>query len=760
MTERHRLTVVAAVAAALASAASAHAQTPPAADAQSDTGRKSGAILEEVMVTARRQTEPLQDVPLSVTAFDDDRLQELRISDRTALADYTPSLFTITGGYPREFAYFALRGQGPAFGTVPGVVNYFAEVPNLVSIDGRVGTYFDLENVQVLAGPQGTLFGKNATGGNILFEPARPVNASEGYVRLEYGNYNDRRIEGAVNVPMADGKVLLRVAGDVGRRDGYTKDVGPNFPGRDYDNLDYDSLRVGLTLRPFEGFENYTLLRYYKSDNNGPGTVLTAINPAFTPLIGLFFPQVDNLVPEQEARGPRKVSYDISEFSKTEYWQAINQTTYDVSKSLTLKNIISYSEFRDHYGYDYDATPLPLAGQSSRDIPVLAPNFFTEELQLQGTAFDDSMKFVAGAYMDRMTWEDPAGIQEYTFFPVSVLVGTVSAFFTQENHSEAIFGQTTFDLGHYTPSLMGLSLTTGLRYTWEHSFTSTTIIAPPAVEGSVDDDYLSYNVTLDYDINPHVHTYVTARDAYKSGGVNGPVPEDSAFRTFPAEQLSDVEIGLKSQFSTDSVEFRANIAAYRGDYQDIQRTTTENVDGVLLNVTRSAAEGRIEGVEFTGTLGTAIGLTLNGSYSYIDSEYTKVNDDSAAAILEGAPFPYTPKNKYSVGASYDTQLGSWAKLVLSANYAHQSEVSTAQSNQSFYKYLPAYGSLTAGIDLKDVAGRPLDIGLFMSNATDETKPVGVLDQYATGPSGTVGLTYMEPRMYGVRIGYRFGASER
>jgi iron complex outermembrane receptor protein len=759
MSEHPRLTVVAAVAAALASAAAANAQTAAAGDPQSATVRKPGTILEEVIVTARRQAEPLQDVPLSVTAFDDARLQELRIADRTALADYTPSLFTITGGYPREFAYFALRGQGPAFGSVPGVVNYFAEVPNLVSIDGRVGTYFDLENIQVLAGPQGTLFGKNATGGNILFEPARPVNASEGYVRAEFGNYNDRRIEGAINVPMADGKVLLRVAGELGQRDGYTKDVGPNFAGRDYDNLDYDSLRVGLTLRPFEGFENYTLLRYYESDNNGPGTVLTAINPVFTPLIGLFFPQVDNLVPEQEARGPRKVSYEIDEFSKTEYWQVINQTSYEFSESLTLKNILSYSEFRNNYGYDYDASPLPLAGQSSRNIPTTAPNFFTEEFQLQGSAFDDSMTYVAGAYMDRMTWDDPSGIQEYTVFPASVLIGTLAAHLDIENHSEAIFGQTTFDLGHYSPGLAGLSLTTGLRYTWEHSFSSTTIFAPPApttAAGSVDSDYLSYNVTLDYDITPNVHTYITARDAYKSGGFNGPVPEGSPFRTFPPEKLTDVEIGLKSQFSTDSVEFRANIAAYRGDYQDIQRTTPEDVGGIVLNVTRSAAEGRIQGVEFTGTMGTLFGLTLNGSYSYIDSEYTKVTDDSAEAILEGAPFPYTPQDKYSIGASYDTQLGSFARLVLSANYAHQSEVSTAQTNQSFYKYLPAYGSMTAGIDFKDVAGRPLDVGFFMSNVEDVARPVGVLDQYVTGPSGTVGLTYMEPRMYGVRIGYRFG----
>ena len=109
MSERHHLTVVAAVAAALASAASAHAQTSPDGTPQSETAQRSAGILEEVMVTARRQSEPLQEVPLSVTAFDDDQLQVLRISDRTALADHTPSLFTITGGYPREFAYFALR---------------------------------------------------------------------------------------------------------------------------------------------------------------------------------------------------------------------------------------------------------------------------------------------------------------------------------------------------------------------------------------------------------------------------------------------------------------------------------------------------------------------------------------------------------------------------------------------------------------------------------------------------------------------------
>jgi len=361
---------------------------------------------------------------------------------------------------------------------------------------------------------------------------------------------------------------------------------------------------------------------------------------------------------------------------------------------------------------------------------------------------------VAGAYMDRQTWDDPAGIEDYVTFPA----GTIPAYFTFRNNSDAVFAQATFDLGRYVQSLAGLSLTTGLRRTWEDSFTRTVIIAPPAAEGDVDSDYTSYNVTLDYDISSNVHTYVTARDAYKSGGVNGPVPGSSPYRTYDPEKLTDVEIGLKAEFATDNFEVRANIAAYRGDYDDIQRTTAEYIPefDVFLNVTRSAAKGRIQGVEFNGMLGTVFGLTLLGSYSYIDSEYTKVADANAGAILDGAPFPYTPEHKYSVGARYERQLASIGTLVLSANYAHQSKVSTAQTNQSYYKYLPGYGLLTVGIDLNDIGGQPLDVGFFMSNATDETEPVGVLDQYATGPSFATALTYTEPRMYGIRIGYRFG----
>jgi iron complex outermembrane receptor protein len=444
-------------------------------------------------------------------------------------------------------------------------------------------------------------------------------------------------------------------------------------------------------------------------------------------------------------------------FQRPKYWQVINQSSVELTDNIKLRNIVSYSQFRNRYAYDYDATPFPLAGQSSQSYDTNAPNYFTEELQLQGTAFGSAVDFSVGGYLDRQSWHDPAGIETFYQFPVGTLLPPAQAFFTQTNKSEAVFGQATVDLGKVSPSLTGLSFTGGLRYTWEHSFVSQTI-GGQTVAGDADSDYLSYTATLDYNLSQGVHAYITARDAYKSGGVNGPVPVGSNFRTFPPEKLSDVELGLKSQFKIGGVDVRANIAAYRGIYDNIQRTTVETLmtpaGPLLLNVTRSAAKGKIQGLEFNGSIVPVRGLTINGSYSYIDAKYTKVTDASAGAILTGSPFPYTPKHKFSIGGTYEAPVGV-GDLALSANYVRQTKVSTAQTNASFYRYLPAYGVLNAGIDLRNVGGMPLDIGLFGTNLTKVAKPVGVLDGYNTS-IGIVGLTYTEPRMYGIRVGYRFG----
>jgi iron complex outermembrane recepter protein len=740
-----------ALAAALACAAPAIAQsveTPP--------DEQEVSTLDTVVVTARRREENLQEVPLSVTAYSPEALAEKRISDRTDLANFTPSLLSITGGYPKEFAYFALRGQGPAFGSTPGVVNYFAEVPNAIGIDGRTGTYFDLASVQVLAGPQGTLFGKNATGGNILFEPARPTNNFEGYVQGELGNFNDRRAEFALNLPIIDDRVLLRIAGERGTRDGYTIDVGPNFNGKDYDNLDYSSVRVGLTLRPTDRLENYTMVRYYESENNGTGTVLTQFNPALGVSDGFpavaVFPGLATAVAEQDARGPRRVAYDLDQYSDTNYWQVINQTSLELTDNLTLKNIASYSQFEQFYGYDYDATIYPIAGQINVDDPNLAPRFLTEELQLQGEAFDDALNFTLGAYYDKQDQHrETAGF--FTQYPISVFIGPIPASFSTGNESRALFAQGTLDLGQVgLPE--GLSLTAGYRYTWEETETAFQITGLPATSGTAEFNYGSYNFTLDYDINESVHVYGTIRDAYKAGGVNGPVPDGSAFRTYPPEQLEDIELGLKSQFEVGGASVRANVAAYRGVYTDIQRTTIEQVGTALLNVTRSAAEGRIQGVEFTGAISPIAGLTFTGAYSLIDAEYTKIGGGGAGALLTGAEFPYTPRNKYALGISWEQSLGEIGQLDLSANLASQSSFSTAQNILAQVRSLPGYETVTLRAALREVAGQPVDVIVFVANATDETYASGLADFYNIG-GGSVNYTYGEPRTYGLQLRYSF-----
>ena len=270
----------------------------------------------------------------------------------------------------------------------------------------------------------------------------------------------------------------------------------------------------------------------------------------------------------------------------------------------------------------------------------------------------------------------------------------------QTNTSNAVFGQATLSVGDLVPSLRGLSITGGLRYTWERSSTSIQIEPGPAAGGTVDSSYPSYTVSVDQSLFGNAaHAYVTVRDAFKSGGANGGLPASSPFATFAPEELQDVEVGLKSEFTVGGVPARLNMDAYHGDYSNIQRTTPQEVAGVVLNVNESAAKAVIQGFEFTGVVKPLPPLTLTAAYSYIDSKYTQVIP-AAQAILQGSAFPYTPKNKVTVGASWESELGgNIGTLVLSANYTYQEQV-LDRADQPFP------GGLPAGLWLRQRRGRP------------------------------------------------------
>ncbi|MDX3885164.1 MAG: TonB-dependent receptor [Sphingomonas sp.] len=252
------------------------AQTHPAdtADARRGVGE---AEIGDIVVTARRHEEVLQEVPVAITALSGDALAERSVVSVDQLRNFAPALNV--SGQDRGDATFYIRGQGP--GVLGGgqrnftsVATYFAEVPTPIAGSGM---FYDLANVQVLKGPQGTLFGRNTTGGAVLFEPTKPTFDLGGYVKGSYGNYDYHELEGVLNLPIVEDLLAIRLAGDYGRRHGFTRNV---LTGQRLDSRNNDSYRISVLLTPTPDIENVTIVDSNYRDNSGSGQLLRQVYPA------------------------------------------------------------------------------------------------------------------------------------------------------------------------------------------------------------------------------------------------------------------------------------------------------------------------------------------------------------------------------------------------------------------------------------------------------------------------------------------------
>jgi iron complex outermembrane receptor protein len=254
------------------------AASPLAIVAAGQSSASEGAsVAGEIIVTARRKEESIQDVPVAITALSGKDLVQKGVESPQDLRAVTSGLNV--SGQTRDSATFFLRGQQPGAGTtgarnVPGVATYFAEVPADIA---TAGSFYDLQNVQVLKGPQGTLFGRNTTGGAVLFEPHHPEqNYNGGYAQFEYGNYNDKKFTGVLNIaPVAD-VLALRVATEIQRRDGYTKSI---ITGQRKDDRKHEAVRGSILFTPSDRLENLTIVDYRHSDTAGSGLVIKALVP-------------------------------------------------------------------------------------------------------------------------------------------------------------------------------------------------------------------------------------------------------------------------------------------------------------------------------------------------------------------------------------------------------------------------------------------------------------------------------------------------
>lgn len=747
-------------AAALGGAALASgAMAQPSEGAAAMTREASASRLEEVVVTARRQEESLQRVSVAITAMSQDALERQNILALDDLQYSVPSM-ALFGPY-RNTPIVSIRGQGGFTpGGAPSVVMYLNEVPIPASeqagsaggLLGGPGMMYDLENVQVLKGPQGTLFGRNTTGGAILLQTRKPDSEPGGYLQVGAGDYGNRELQGVFNMPLVSDTLLARLALNTQKRDGFTRALAtPGSPnGRDLDDVDYFAARFTLSYRG-DSLENDLVIDFLDSDTNGTSQVLSAVNPEH--FANTFFPGLQDLFEQQQQLGIRRQipqSVDVqSQLTKT---SAINTTSYQISDILTFRNILSYTEAEYELTVDGDGTAFPLFDPVAEMLEPYVTKQITEEAHLQGTSLDGLVDWTVGLFLLESPSADEWNAHRNTVFGGTQFRGTL-----QSNRSRAVFGQSTIHLDDWTE---GLSLIVGARYTKdyisrrERAFTPERACSSPfanpqcIVEGRDDFDAVTGTLGLDYQMTDDTLLYLAMRRGYRSGGFNvgGALPSETEY---DPEYVTDLEAGVKTTLQLGDATLRLDGALYRQRYTDQQLAKfSVDVDSSPLSVIQNAGRSEITGLELQGELQVTGNLILSGHFSWIDYEFRRLDEGVAEPIVTNIP-----KFKYGVGANFYLPLDpSYGDMRLSLNWNWQDDVYIAAIEDPL-SLQDSYGLLSVSAGWERILGSRLDASLFVTNATDKDYTVGGLP--FTAGLGTATLTWGAPRMWGGRLKYNF-----
>jgi iron complex outermembrane receptor protein len=737
--------------------------TLQAADDTTTEDRKTPA-LEEILVTARRRVENAQEVPISITAIS---AEELRANNTTTLQDVqalVPSMTVTTGNVgQRDSANVAIRGQG--YGSIagqPAVAMYLNEVPIPSDYDGILaggpGLFFDLENVQVLKGPQGTLFGRNTMGGAVLLQSARPTNEFGGRLQLGYGNYNDREVDANINLPIIDDKLLARIAINGQIRDGFSHVQSmPGYPnGIDLDNRDTRSIRASLTYRPIDGFQNDSILTYLTYTSHGSADFLTGIDPAgpaATTYPGTGTPGdpgILQVLAQQQALGARNhvpIGNDLNGTGGN-LFAFEDITRIDLNDKVTYRNIFGFHQAVFNYKADLVGTIYPLFDVVSDRYPARQ---FSDEMQLTGKSLDDRLDWLGGLFYSTQGPPDRNRIPHLgirILLPVNAPADQVNVIINRELilDSKAVFAQGTYDLKDILP---GLKLTAGLRNTWDNRRDIT-----PATTVPSDSKALTWTGALDYDFTPGSSLYFTSRRGYRAGGVTI-AGAGGARYPFSPEYVTDYEVGVKSDWTVADVAVRTNADVYYQDYSNIQVNQLLPPDPLNpggVNVTTNAAGARLWGGEFEALAALTKHFEVGANFAYLSFAYTHFGVGvNGPALIAGETANRIPR-EYGLSVRYTLPLPETVGEVSGrANWHRQAQFGDFLGSS----IIPAYSLLNLSLNWNKIYGAPFDAQFFMSNALNKT--------YRSGGIGFLGFTestYGDPRLYGVRVAYRFGSQAK
>ena len=756
------------------------------------------ATIEEIVVTARKRAESLQEVPVAVSAFSQEDLERQNIQEFVDLQAQLPGVYISQIQSDPSIAVISIRGQTQAdtLMTTDSSVGVYVDGVNLPRQAGLNANLFDLERVEVLKGPQGTLYGRNTTAGAVnLVTRKADYEGLHGYLRGAAGNESYTQFAGALNVPLAD-NAALRLAAQKTDQDGFGKS---NFTGADLYDQDEVFLRGSLMWDPTDRLNIQLQADYMHLDEGGAaeklvqpggnivdpnntlpitpslvaGIELGALNPAHIPNAASPVPG-PTFIPGLIAGYQALLGYtqgslletdaDADVFSKTTLWGGGLTIGYEINDDVSFKSITGYRNWDSDRLLDLDGTPFTIL----HPYLFVDADIFTQEIQLLGSGA--RLDWVVGGFYSREEGID--GSRTLAVRPLNPTRNVTEGKVT--NKSWALFAQGTYALTE------ALNLTAGLRWTEEKkklvnmnrlelADVPGLVIACRVPPGNLPIDSCgakssdtfndpSWLVSLDHAINDQTMVYGSISRSWRGGGQNlrADGADLAAAQPFEPETALNYEAGLKGDF-LDS-RLRANAAVYVTDYEDVQRSiiVPGSAPGSVVTVLTNAAAAEITGFELEAWLQPTDNLTLFGTVGYMDFKYKDFESfaqDGATVVDRSGEEIRLPEWQYSVSARYDTPIGN-NNLGIQVDYAWVDDINTNPTSAVPEAVTQdSYGLLNARIDFA-LAESGLTLTLWGRNLTDEIVIAGTTD--FTGNLGHTVSHVNRPRQYGLTVTWNLG----
>jgi len=738
-------------------------QQPAPQEARSSVG------LTDIVVTARRRAESIQTAPVSVTALGGEALTQKNIVNVADLASSTPGLGIRRASNTPNSAVITIRGQvqsDPNITSDPSVGVYIGDM-YVARAYGVLGDLLDMERVEVLRGPQGSLFGRNTIGGAIRIIPKKPDVDSgfTGFINAGVSNFNGRSVSGAITIPVIENQLAIRYAGSYRKRDGYTTGYFVQEPNLTpigsikMNDFERESHRLSLAWHPTDSLRVDLSGYLYKSSDNGSlvsnvtGDVTAATITSLDPFT---FTTAFRNSPQRAADfysvlipvTPRDNGVPHGR-NLTKYVQGT--TEYDLSDKVTAKLTLSALKT------DADAINQNTSGVVTDSIALVqfTPTNFqrqkqqTAEFQLLGKSFNDKLSWILGAYyFHEKGSEVNTGITKVFGDPTGSTTFDAEA----NNKSKSVFAYGDMSITDR------LSVTLGARYTWDTksllgrnrgTFTGLCVYAPgeniitsdvpggPCLLDRTDKfSYFTYDTGINYKIADDIFLYAKANNGVRSGGQQPRAVNFASSTAFDPDKAFNYEAGVKADLFDRRL--RVNASGYHVFYKDVQQQIILAPPAVPTTTTQivNLGNAKINGFEVETTARPLEALTLEANVAYVKVKYA-----NPMTVQR-----FSPEWQYTLAGTYDFHLGDDAILRLRADYNHISSFYMAQNIAD--PKLPGYGLLNFRASY--LIGDHYNISLYATNVTDKK-------YYASGiiSANLAPATVGEPRIYGAEFTYTF-----